>query len=207
MAHQVGDIIEMAYVGQCEGQRVMNVWHYVVLSSTSQASDIADNASLAGYIKAMNSEGQITHEYLDCLPSNYNLDYVRAQKIAPTRSQHARSLAGFAGTSGFVANNTNTCAVITKQGQTGTRRAIGSMHLGPLPEGSMDLGFISETQIQRIDNFIQQFRNQQTVPVNNITYRPVIYNPGATPNHQFISGYLYQTEIRIVRRRTVGQGI
>lgn len=206
MGHAVNDIVEVSYRGQCEGQLILNIWHYQVSGSTSQSSDIADNTTLAQFLRAQTQEFQITKEYLDLHPINYTLDFVRAQKIWPTRSRYGQSFSGLAGFWPTVSNNTNTAATITKQGTGGNRWSTGSIHIGPIAQDGHDRGNLTDPIMAAMDSFAQAYRLTFTTPANNITYRPVIYNPGRTPNFELVLALLYQPEVRTMRRRTLGLG-
>ena len=207
MPHQVSDLIEVSFRGHCEQQTILNIFHYRVVSSSSVSSDVADNFTLAAYLAGQTAEGQVLKEYLDLLPTNYTLDKVRVQKILTTRSQYAEATSGVLGFWPALSNNTNLAAVLTKQGSTGTRRAIGSIHIGPISETAQDRGRVNAAYKTDLESFGTVWRTPFTVPANNINYRLVIYNPNVIPYYQDVSALVIQDTVRTMRRRTVGLGI
>jgi hypothetical protein len=207
MGHAVNDVIEMSQRGLFNGQVILNVWHVFVESGVSGASDIADNYSLAQYYASLVAPTEPIGRYLTLLPADYILQRIRAQKIYPTRSTYAEQDVSLVGTAVGVADHSATCAVFTKQGLTGTRRAIGSMHIGPMPALAAHNGILDGGYETQLNNYASTWRTSFVVPANSTRYRPCIYNPGVVPPFQSINNTIVQTTARTMRRRVVGRGI
>lgn len=207
MAHTIGDIIYNAIIGKCEGQTIMNTWHYRVAASQSTNTDQQDNLNLASYLRQQFEGAGSLNTYFACLPTNYLSSEVRSQKIFPARSMAGISSVLAAGTFGGVANALNVCAVMYKKGTRGTRHSQGSMHIGPIGVNGMNLGDLDGGLQANVILFGQALRTQIVIPGIVATYVPIIYNPGQLPNYDDIFTVGCANTVRTLRRRTKGHGI
>lgn len=207
MAHQVGDIVQVTFRQELMSQVVLNVLHYKVISGTSVATDVGDNASLAQHIAATKVNPGWIFMWSGAMTANWYMRAVRVQKIEPTRSQYVEETVNLSGAVVGDAHFSNVAITITKKGQSGTRRGIGAMHLSGFMAEDFTLGQLNGSPVNWWNTNGHFWKDNITVAVNNITYQPVLYNRGGVPNHQIISQWQQQPTARTMRRRTVGLGI
>jgi hypothetical protein len=189
------------------GQTILNIYHVRVVSSQSQATDFTDNQILADQVSVDLKAGGRLNAFFNCIGANYFMSTVRAAKIFPNRSAYGEGSVGTNSLNPSAALTPNVAAVFTKRGTKGTRRAIGSMHIGPLASADMGGGSISALEQSAVLLFATEWMKSFTVPDNLVQYRPVIYNPGMVPPWDDILSISVKTTVRTMHRRTVGLGI
>lgn len=207
MAHQVNDIVEVQWRSAFEESVIMNVYHLRVVSSTSSSSDVSDNQSLADLLAGENGVGAFVTPFRNALPTNVVLQRVRTQKIAPQRSPYTESVIGQLGLWPNPASTGNLAGVITKRGSLGTRKSVGSLHIGPIPDTAYVQGVISAGYVGVLQILYDALAAVFTVPGSGVTYQMVIYNRTSTPNWNQIAATTVQDTVRVMRRRTLRVGI
>lgn len=207
MAHQVNDIVEVQWRSAYEESVIMNVYHLRVISSSSSSSDVADNQSLADHLAGVNGVGAHVGPFRNALPTNVVLQRVRTQKIAPNRSPYTEATIGQFGLWPALASTGNLAGVITKRGSLGTRKSVGSLHVGPLPDDAKINGMISAGYLPVLDNLYDALSAVFTAAVSLVTYQMVIYNRTSIPNWNQIAAHSVQDTVRVMRRRTLRVGI
>jgi len=207
MAYAVGDIIEITFRQSMFTQIILNVLHYRVVSSTSSGSDVGDNQSTSDHFASLTGAGQLIGDWSSSLGTTWEMDDVKAQKIAPVRSAYTTSTVAVLGQSPSRTEITNSAVVVSKRGTSGTRRAQGSIHFAGWPEQFITDGEW-EAPVQTWWTALEPLLSaNQIVAAIPATLQPVIFNPGATPNWQTIAVWTLQPETRVMRRRTVRVGI
>lgn len=207
MGHQVGDVCQISLIGTCENQRILNIFHVRVVSSQSAQADHTDNMDLAQYYAGMLMPIGALGGINACMAKNYTLSTIRAQKIFPIRSAFMDAPASLPGTALTDANAINISAVITKRGTKGTRKAQGSLHIGPVPSGGLQLGYLEVQHRTALQLFANEWMKEFTNPLQLIRYRPCIYNRTDNPPWDDILAVSVQDTARAMRRRTVGLGV
>lgn len=207
MGHAVGDIIQVTFQYQVSQNQMMNILHYRVESSSSTATDIADNQSLADYLAAQTGAGQWLDVWASGLGSTTSFVSARVQKISPFLTPYALEPIVMTGQIVDNCNIPNVAMTITKRGQAGGRQGIGSLHLGGIPDNRAFAGnWAGNAQAwwTSLSNF---FVNNITTPLTNITYKPCIYNKGAIPPYNYVLDWQRQNSVRTMHRRTLQLGI
>lgn len=101
---------------------------------------------------------------------------------------------------------TQLAAVLTRRAVVATRRGVSSLHLPLSADDTMiDAGVLSAialTRLGEVGNAILGIFNLG----DGMTVRPVIYHRGAVPEFNYVETFIAQTQVRVVRRRTVGLG-
>ena len=207
MGFATNDIIEVTWEQRMFSQVMLNIQHYVVQSSSSTGSDIGDSQSFADYLSTRTMPGMLIPVWQAAMTAEWKLDQVRVQKIAPTRAAYVTAQIDKNGLSGDDGQLTNIAVVVSKRGSSGTRRGQGSVHFGGWPTTVFNQGEIQagpETWWNAFEPLYTAVQNVATIPA---TFKPVIYNPGATPNWQNIAVWQLQSTARVMRRRTVRVGV
>lgn len=207
MAHQVNDIVEVQWRSAYEETVIMNVYHLRVISSTSSSSDVADNQSLADHLAGEAGVGAFVTPFRNALALNVTLQRVRTQKIAPARSPYTEATIGQQGLWPNPASTGNLAGVITKRGSLGTRKSVGSLHIGPVPETGYVNGNIGAGYASVLNILYEALAAVFTVAASGVSYQMVIYNRGTIPNWNQIAAHSVQDTVRVMRRRTLRVGI
>jgi len=207
MGHAVGDIVQVTFRHSISNNQMMNVLHYRVESSSSVATDIADNQSFAEYIASQTGPGQWLEAWMAGTVVQFSMVAVRVQKISPMLTPYAEEpltiTGGIAGASGIH----NIAVTVTKRGNLGGRAGIGSIHFAGLPEIATSNGRWAASISAWWTTIKPQFEQNRTVPLNNITYKPCIYNKGLIPPYNYILDWQYRDTVRTMHRRTLLVGV
>lgn len=143
-----GNIIEVRHRGVCLGKSVLMVTRWQVLTPDAGP----DYPTSINNIVTAFSGGTLLTNYRACLPTNYTLDYVEAQRLAitatginPQRSRAGRSvLLSLAGTwGGSVTDNPSAAAGIERFSYISGKTEQGELHVGPMPTDAVVLGVIT----------------------------------------------------------------
>jgi len=208
-AIEVGDVIQVSWVGDCFGQRVMMVRHYVcdVAADPLTTTVLGNLNALLGELGIGGGE-DITTDYLACLPPSYSLTYVQAQRINPERSAWVRDASDAGpGTHNDDTERSNVSCCITMQSDRGGRDQHSNVLLGPSPVTAAVNGEVSVAYKALMTALAEDLKLPTTpVAVGNGSYTPVIYHPD-NGLVDFITHYTVQDTSRVVRRRTVRLGI
>ncbi len=207
MALAVGDILELKILGTLLNQRVMTVLHYRIASYVSSAPEVTDTGAILDEIIGGTVGATPLASILDCQADNYARNTCTLQKVAPTRSIYIDRGAPGVGTIADSCTLPNVSGVMTKRGAAGGRRGIGGMHFPGLPPSMYTDGSITAAYGVLMIAAQANLLAVLTTTLPAATLVPVIYNPGATPNHQDIAILEIQTTVRTMHRRTVGLGI
>lgn len=99
----------------------------------------------------------------------------------------------------------NSAAVITRYGSFGGRRGNGSLHIAGFVSASINGGSLDGTLISLLNAIALKL----TEPINGATgvWQPVLWNPGVIGDQNIVFRARPEPQVRVMRRRTVGQGI
>jgi len=208
MPLDVSDIIQVTYRSTWAAQRILMVRHFVVNTTTSTASVLADLSDIAE-IAADSSPGTIFNTLQAALPSNVQIDTVRAQRIYPNRTAFVDQVVDLPGGNANDADAGNVAAVITLRTELGGRDQISNVHVGPVPGNVFTEGFINPTYLTTLDALkTALLSGLLTDAPGNIGLKPVVFHSKKVPPtwDQLLTGTVQQT-LRTMSRRTVGRGI
>lgn len=206
MGHAVGDIVEVTWRQKAQGQRMMNIQHYRVESSSSQQSDAQDNQALADYLSGLDDPGELLEIWSIFMSVTWSMDQVRVQKIYPVRTTYMTSQIVLSGQQNESSALPLAAFTVTKKGSGGGRRSVGSVHFSGFVPSVFAAGNIKADVLTWWTNQFGPLYTADQVTPFNIRYRPVLYNPGVQPNYQQIWAWQPQNTARTMHRRTVGIG-
>jgi hypothetical protein len=199
-------IIEAAYVGECNGQTVMNIFHYRVETQSS----IADvGAEVLVFRQAFGSlgGGSMLAAYLLCMPTNYTLTRVTAQPIYPTRYRRNTQGNEVAGTGSAAALTSNLQASITLTTDLAGRNQNGGKRLLLPGDGFLD-GNLVDAQFDALGTLGAAMILPVTAGSGGGIYNACLFHrPPSVGQYTDITGFIVQRSVRVMRRRTVGLGI
>lgn len=195
----------VTFYGTCHGQRILNTFHYRInaMSGTPTVEDVAN----AMYTE-MTDTGKLVEDFLAVMPQNYTLSQVWIQQLTALRSAKQIYANGTIGSLAVDAVTANVATVITRRGAGGTRRDVGSLHLLVPPTSTYLVdGEITSTYATAVAPLVTQVQQAITVLSGGVSFGPVLYHPGQTPNYTPIDAAFIQDSARVMRRRTLGLGI
>jgi len=202
----VSDIVRVTVGGEKDGQSILNIFDFQVTTAPSTGTPGENIEALLQHL--WNSTTGTWHDtWLACLPDDYLLRLVRGQRIAPTRSAYVENLIVSPGTIAADQMQTaNLTWVFIKQTELAGRRGRGTTHM-LLPATTWMLnGNLDTNGAAERDLLVNLVDDQVTVAAGGV-YVPVIFHPNFSPNFSRITHATEKTEIRTMRRRTVGRGI
>jgi len=206
-APAIGMITAVSFVGDCNGQRILNTIHYRMTSAWSQATISAYYTAFFNQIKPTGAF-DICSTFLDILSQDYTLADMRIQVVYPVRFRSALFHIGAVGTVNDSCSAQNVAMSIEKFTELSGRSQVGRIHVGGLGSTAYNAGFVAgPTRIKGAlwtdKLFLPVF--EDLGPGDN---RPVLYHPkaNANPKYNDIVGFNVKDTLRTQRTRTVGKG-
>jgi len=206
MPISVNDILEMRLNGRCFGQRIMNVFHFQCSVAPSTGTVYNNLESFNLFVWDGPGSLWLT-DWLALLPDTYLLSHVDTQIVAPNRSAFFRGTYNEVGS--IAADQLQSCNdawVFTKQSDIPGRRGRGDTHMLLPSNGWQAAGELSTTGQADRTAFMNLIPSNVVVTAGG-TYAPVLFHRGFSPNFTRITHTTQQPTLRVMRRRTVGQGI
>lgn len=198
-----GSILEMSYHGKVDGQLFISQLHYLFATGTT----IVDGEAAAlEMIDNLNNAGNLSDDYLACIPDEVGGIRLRAQWITPIRYRYVVDPGGVRqGTVASPSMPSNVAVALTKTGEKANRHNIGTLHMPAVPASFIGdslltvLGQIAYDELcsDLPDNFIL---------ATGQDLRPVLFNRVAPSTSVQIVQAFPQDTSRVNRRRTVGLG-
>lgn len=200
------DIVQISYLGRVFGQKTMLVRNYVFTGEgvIGQTPAQATDAILTAVVPGGDTDA-VAAAYLQCLPTNWQLEYVKAQIIKPIRYAAQTDEIFAAGTwasTALVPNNQG--AVVVRSALAG-RKHRGVVKVGPLPSNAATAGLLTAEYYTALEAFANTLDNPLTIPAIAGALYPVLYH-FATNTKDAITSHETQKQARVIRRRTIGVG-
>lgn len=200
------DVVQVTWIGSCFQQRILLTHTFVILgdynaatSVTQDLNDILNNIRIGGAFDK-------TTSYLACLPPQYALDAMRAQRIRAVRSSYVQQVVAAApGTWAGAATVANDSAAITLRTANAGRNQRATKHIGPVADNMSAAGLLvvaAAPPLTSLGNaLIQAF-----APVGSgSVVTPVIFHR-ASNTWDVTDRFILGDQSRTQRRRTVGLG-
>lgn len=208
MTIAVGDIVRVAAVGSCFGQRIMLTLPYGVQNITGPQPEADVCNELLNEIRGGGGGDLYESKYLACLPADYSLTKWVAQKTNPIRYAYVKVDRNTPGTHAGACEETNLAACITMSGYLAGRDQIANKHIGPLPGGATVRtdGLLVLAYKGLLDTLGLALASVIILPVTGVTLAPCIPHTAALGTYSTIADNETQDTIRVMRRRTVRVG-
>lgn len=203
----LNDVIQVTYRGTLFGQRILNILHYSV-SVVGTGTEYDQLSIFTSNLVTGGGSVDLTLPFLACMAPEYFLEEIRAQRVYPTRTVFAFTLAGAFGQYATGTETTNIAASIEKRTLTAGRMGIGRIQLAGIPTAAMNNGEVSAaykgTEMLNLANTMIQSITT-TGPV--VTFVPCLYNPTA-PVNKFspLFSCIPMDTLRTMHRRTLRVG-
>lgn len=218
MATPQNSVFECMIKYVVNGQVCRNVWHYRNSAPfvTPTPKDVAIQLSVT---KMGLTAGHFPPEFAGVMSTDAVFDEASVQPIYPVRWR--RIQASLSPLSGGIAQDCeaqNVAGVISKFGELATRRELGSMHVGGVPEGMLNAGELDPAYVTMLDGLATTLFTpfNLTVSGETVSMVPCILNKAnegtpEDPDWQIVGSapiddWDVQNEIRTMRSRTKGRG-
>jgi len=192
---------------------MISVFHYRVVTTETDPDYFLN---MDGFLAQIDTSTFKT-SFLAACPNEYTLDNIFGQKVSPTRQVFRYVAAGDPGTGGAGNPAQNANAVITKQtdrvsnhtkGVITNRGGVGELHIPGIPT-AMAAGGLITAPYSIILDFLAGDMLDNVTTVGGFEAVPCLwhrkYQP--QPSSDDLIGATPKTEVRVMRRRTVGRGI
>jgi len=200
------DIIQMTVGGLKDVQNVLNIFYFRCTTPASTGTAAENLSTLIDHLWD-DAVGTWYSVWLNLMPNDYTLQFIRMQVVAPTRQAYVEELQVF---DGFIdvdpIQTANLSWVFLKQSALAGRRGVGPTHmLVPSMQWAQNGNLTAVNQAER--TALMTLVPQVVTVAAGGVYEPVIYHPGFSPNFTRITHCTQKNEIRTMSRRTVGRGI
>jgi len=202
------DRIQITWSGIACGQTIQMVRMYQLIggggvagnSVVEDLNDITDAIKPGGILP-------LSDVFLACLPNNYQLLTIRAQRITPVRSVFwEEAITGASGTVVSPCTVANTAGVIVMRTDLAGRDQVSLAHVGPLPTNATDQGLLTNDYRP----ILQVLADALVTPLGVTDFigllYPIIYHRSSGTS-DILRDSVNRQNSRVMRRRTVGYGI
>jgi hypothetical protein len=202
---QTGMLVLTTAQGRLSGQTILNTWtHAVEVTAGAPTVDQLYDGMLNDWWDAGAS---VRTTYLNCLPSDYTMDFLNVQVIYPVRYKRKRHISAGVGGLTEAADQPVTSQVIYRSGDLGSRRDQSSLHLPGTSVAQVDEGVYELAQTALLNALAVKCKTAYAIATATMNVTPVIFHRGPQPTYSIITDAIAKTEVRTMRRRVVGRGI
>lgn len=195
----------VTFVGTLCQQRIMSTFLYKV---TSAAVETAQDVVFTAFDAELGKAGNLRPAYLAACPSNYTLNEIWYQQVAPIRFRRYTTLHGRPGLFSAVGQAANMSASVTRCGELSGRKYVGGVRIpiGTTADAVAN-GLLTAPQLAALQQVVN------TIKLNVLPAAPAYtFQPQAGVNANPMDSVpvwdaFYQLTSRVMRRRTVGLGI
>lgn len=214
----VDDVISVRFTGKTFDQQFINTFHYIVTAPDPVSPGVlADLTSMSATIDG--AAAGIWVRWKLCVPASSTPEFIEIQRIAPVRSVKGQRTPTAVITGRPNNNTANTSAVITKGTARGARGQVGSIHLPGVADLDQVAGELDPALLVFMDQLASAMLLPITVVATGLSMSPVLYHPPykgdptavpPKPPRAYSVDPLVrafpQTQVRVMRRRTLGVG-
>lgn len=200
------DVVRISFRGFCFNQRIILDLTY--LTTVGVPGQPTDTTLLSVLDAVQLAPTDIRTAYLACLPPQYELTEIRAQRVFPTRDAYV-SFFPAAGTVGTNANNatvSNDAAAITRRTPLAGRNQVSTLKIGPAPDAVSVAGRLTNAYGTLLATLAGLTITTVVDAASTAQLAPVIANKDGMVGARFLRSYRVGLFSRVNRRRTVGIG-
>jgi hypothetical protein len=209
------DLVTVDVLGTIFNQRIITTFPYVV----SQASLTNDTITACKAIADYWQSGAVSPflSFLACCPQNYTADWIRVQRVYPTRNRSYSSPVNLPGTDANDATTANSAASIERAAALAGRKYVGRISIPALAPFNQVDGMVLAAFKVKMGTVASKMLNvyAPTTGDGMLQITPCLIHrvKTGTPPHWVITGasQLYtaipQDTVRTQRSRNIGKGI
>jgi len=204
MGRPIGDIIQATIKSTVCGQTMLNVLSYRV-TAVSSTTDVQVEQSQFG--AQLNVANKVIDRMQNAMSNEATIQEVSCQFIRDTRWARSVVEIDIPGGIAVPCATANVAATITKRTEYAGRWAVGSFHLGGVPNDGYDGGLL-DPDYKDLVALLAAELIQPIITGAGGTYEPVLLHaPGEHGGYSNLTATEVQDTLRVMRRRTVGLGI
>ena len=199
------DVLEVVVGQTYVGQRLLNVLHWQLTGAGSVVDGPAELTRLKGVLTVgINS---LTDLLGACQVDSLQHAFIRLQVVAPIRRRYQQWALTSAGTVASGGLPPNVSMVLTKQTDRVGRGRAGRVSVGGVPQSFIASGALTPGAITAMTNLGNVVDDEFVINAGPMTWKPCVLSGDDNPSQPKVLGCVAQLTSRVVRRRTVGQGI
>lgn len=201
-------VLEVAFVGEHQGQRTLNLLHYRfadVVDGPRDWTTIDDD-----FMDVIQGLGGLQSTYLDCCSEEFTLLTIRTQILNPSRWSYIdHAIVGGEGQVVAPALPPNDGVTITKRNNGTGRTNRGAVHMPAVPTTFIADAEITSAALLAYENFgdvlVEELQLPQ-LPAPPMRLQPCIFHRADPTVSPTTTEYIVQRTSRVNRRRTKGVG-
>ena len=206
MALLNNDVVQVTFRGTCFNQRILMVLNYLISGDFPAVNSIQTDLGLIRTAVLAGGVNDIETPYLACLPPQFTLQEVRAQRIRATRSAFFTTvLAGAVGTNVNPATVSCDSAGITRRTDLAGRNKVSCLKIGPAPDGASAAGQLTGAYTALLSALGSKTILAFTPPTSGSLVIPIVFHP-TTNTFDILNNFFIEHESRVMNRRVVGRG-
>lgn len=200
------DIVQLSWRGRIFGQRILMVRNYLIVGDYNVATSIAQDLDDIKQQLAPAGAFDATTAYLACLPPEYKLEELRAQRLKAVRSaMRSTVFVAAPGTNANSATVPSDSAAITFRTDLAGRSQISTVKVGPLPDAASAAGFLTAPQLALHSTLATKLLTQFTPAGSGSVVAPVVVGKSLS-SPSILTTAIPELTSRVITRRTVGRG-
>lgn len=197
-------ILEVVIRSRLAAQRQMTVLHFRITEMSAPADQFNILETIDDRLAAADG---IYDAIANVSGNDCEFDEVQLQWVHPFRYAYRRFASmPLIGQYDGACFPPNVAATITKKGVEAGRHSLGSVHLPNVPSGSVNEGLFVAPVFDLYTTLATRLKTPYTLATTGVI-TPVIYNKLAPAASKTVETTVFQPEVRVQRRRTVGLGI
>lgn len=205
MALKNNDWVLVSFRGLCFNQQIILTQWYLVAGDFPAVNTITQDLTLIVNGVAPAGAGDIATAYLACLPVQYQMQTIRAQRIKASRSSYFSQVNLLAGSNVNPCTVASDAAAITMKGDNAGRNNLSTKKIGPVPDAASAAGLLTVAYTALLNTLGSRLALAWTPPTSGSTLVPIVPHKDGITN-EIINNWSVGPESRVHRRRTVGLG-
>lgn len=209
MALALDDVVSLSIWGTLFGQRIITVLHYAVSVVSAGSTEDQLKQFANDWVSGTGSvPGSLDH-MLEAQGIEYTCDYVRAQRVSPTRTIFMQWNSNDVGTHADPCTTANIAISLQKRTATPGRKGVGRVQLAGIPQTGYADGSVNPVyEVAKLLPWCTDLMSSFTTSAGPVTFVPVLYNPtNPTPHYSPLIQVLPESTVRTMHRRTLRVGI
>lgn len=196
-------VILVTYQGRMNNQTILNTQHFQYRLVGGNPDYDAEMDDLLGQLA---DPGSVLEQILAATHSSFQMVYMMAQPVYPVRLAKVTTTQNAPGIRTGTPLPQNVAAVCTRSGDFGTRWNRGNWHQAGLLTTDASNGTWSLAAMLLLQNIAVELTDPITL-TSGAVCQPGLWSPKVPTRFTEVTRAGVQSEVRVMRRRTVGQGI
>jgi hypothetical protein len=204
---QVDDLFYVTFKGRLFGQRMLNTFYYacfqlpiVNITRWTAYSQLRDTLIAADGLK---------EKLLACIAPQYTLEAIRLQIVSPIRLAFREFQDGASGNHADQCDTPNIAASVERRCELADRHGVGRIQVPGCPTSAQNAGVWKDPYITKLNALATVLAQDVDYSAGAAWHPSLAFSDGLVPptwTSSPIIGAEAKSTIRVMRRRTVGEG-